>query len=69
MSFVCISLINLEQLQLIILQRAKKRENKKRNKGIGKTDVTDKINGTDKTSGTDGTKGIGEADAYETSGI
>lgn len=69
MSFVYISLINLEELQLIILQRAKKRENKKKNKEIGKTDVTDKINGTDKTSEIDGIKEIGEADAYETSGI
>ena len=64
------SLINLEELQLIILQRAEKERVEERSKGTGRTDVTDKINGTDKTSGTDGAKRTRETnETYETSGI
>lgn len=70
MSFVYTSPINLEELQLIILQRAEEERIEERSKEIGRTDVTDKINETDKTSGTDGTKRTRETDkTYEIGGI
>ena len=64
MSFVRTSLINLEELQLIILQRAEKERIEERSKGTGRTDVTDKITGTDGAKRTRETNKI-----YETSGI
>lgn len=70
MSFVCPTPINLEELQLIILQRAEEERIEERSKEIGRTDVTDNINETDKSSRTYGTKRTRETDkTYETGGI
>ena len=51
MSFVCTSLINLKELQLIVLQRAEEEKIEEKSKGTGRTDVTDKISRTDGTKG------------------